>query len=99
MLFSFEECGDDPLSERVGLGSFLDAVQEGGLPVGGWGFGEQVEVIGRQVWGVVGQAVCGRVWEVVGRAVCGRVWEVSGQVLWLQNCSLLFDKAFIPSWR
>jgi hypothetical protein len=46
MLFSFEECSNDPLSEGVSLGSFLDAVQEGGPPVGGWGFGEQVEVIG-----------------------------------------------------
>jgi hypothetical protein len=54
MLFPFEECGDDPLSERVGLGSFLDAVQEGGLPVGGWDFGKQVEVVGRQVEVVVG---------------------------------------------
>jgi hypothetical protein len=57
MLFSFEECSDDPLSERVSLGSFLDAVQEGGLPVRGWGFGEQVEVVGRQVWEVVGQVL------------------------------------------
>jgi hypothetical protein len=53
MLFPFEECGDDLLSERVGLGCFLDAVQEGGLPVGCWGIGEQVEVIGAQVWEVV----------------------------------------------
>jgi hypothetical protein len=70
MLFSFEEYGDNLLSERVGLGSFLDAVQEGGLPLRVWGFGEQVEVIGGQVWEVVGQAVCGQVWEVVRWATC-----------------------------
>jgi hypothetical protein len=81
MLFPFEECSDDPLGERVSLGSFLDTVQEGGLPVGGWGFSEQVEVVGGQVWEVVGQAICRQVWEVVGQAICGQVWEVVGQVL------------------
>jgi hypothetical protein len=81
MLFSFKECSDNPLSERVSLGSFLNAVQEGGLPVGAWGFGEQVEIIGRQVWGVVGQAVCRQVWEVIRWAICGQVWEVIRQVL------------------
>jgi hypothetical protein len=99
MLFPFEECSNDPLSERVGLGSFFDAMQEGGLPIGGWGISEQVEVIGGQVWEVVGHAICRQVWEVVGRAICRWVWGVVGQVLWLQNCFLLFDKVFIPSLR
>jgi hypothetical protein len=54
MLFPFEECSDDALGERVGLGSFLNTVQERELPIGGWGFGEQVEVVGGQVWEVVG---------------------------------------------
>jgi hypothetical protein len=30
----------DSLSEGVRTGGFLDVVQEGGLPIRGWGFGE-----------------------------------------------------------
>jgi hypothetical protein len=40
MQFAIMEEGYDSLSDGVGAGGFLDAVQEGGLPIGVLGFGE-----------------------------------------------------------
>jgi hypothetical protein len=39
------------------------------------------------VGGFGGQAL------VIGWGICRQVWKVIGQVLWLQNCFLLFDEA------
>jgi hypothetical protein len=40
MQFAVMEEGYDSLSEGVRAGGFLDAMQEGGLPIGVLGFGE-----------------------------------------------------------